>query len=54
MESDSGITYQVFNIFELLQLTGKAGRKNEGKYIAITIIVFMALNILTMAVEYFR
>lgn len=49
-----GITYQVFNIFELLQLTGKAGRKNEGKYIAITIIVFMALNILTMAVEYFR
>ena len=48
-----GITYQIFNITELLQLTGKIRKKDEGKCIAITIIVFMALNILTMAVEYF-
>ena len=48
-----GITYQVFNIIELMQLTGRVGRKEQGKCIAITIIVFMALNILTMAVEYF-
>ena len=48
-----GITYQVFNIIELMQLTGRVGKKDQGKCIAITIIVFIALNILAMAVDYF-
>ena len=48
-----GITYQVFNVCELLQLTGKVGKKDQGKCIAITIIVFMALNVLTIVLEHF-
>ena len=48
-----GITYQVFNVCELLQLTGKVGKKDQGKCIAITIIVFMALNVLTILLEHF-
>ena len=48
-----GITYQIFNITELLQLTGTIRKKDEGKGIAVAIVVFIALEILTLVVDHF-
>lgn len=49
-----GITYQIFNITELLQLTGKIRKKDEGKGIAVAIVVFIALEILALVIDHFN
>lgn len=48
-----GITYEVYNFFEYLQLTGKIRKKSEGKVIAFTIVFFIMLNIVFALVEHF-
>ena len=47
-----GITYEVCNFFEFLQLTGKISKKSEGKVIAVVIVVFISLELAVMALDH--
>ena len=48
-----GITYEVCNFFEFLQLTGKISKKSEGKVIAVIIVVFISLELAVALVDHF-
>ena len=48
-----GATYEVCNIFELLQLTGKISKKSEGKVTAIIIVFFILLHGTYIFIDYF-
>lgn len=48
-----GLTYEVYNFFEYLQLTGKIRKKSEGKVIAFVIVFFVVLNVAFAIVEHF-
>ena len=48
-----GLTYEVYNFLEYLQLTGKIRKKSEGKVIAVVIVFFVVLNGLFALVEHF-
>ena len=48
-----GITYEVCNFFEFLQLTGKISKKSEGKVIAVVIVVFISLELAVALVDHF-
>ena len=48
-----GITYEVCNFFEFLQLTGKICKKSEGKVIAVIIVVFISLELAVALVDHF-
>ena len=47
-----GITYEVCNFFEFLQLTGKISKKSEGKVIAVIIVVFISLELAVMLLDH--
>lgn len=48
-----GLTYEVFNFIEYLQLTGKIRKKSEGKTIAFVIVFFVVLNGVFALLEHF-
>lgn len=48
-----GATYEVCNLFEFLQLTGKISKKSEGKVIAVIIVIFIAMNLALAVADHF-
>ena len=48
-----GITYEVYNFMEFLQLTGKIRKKSEGKVIPVCIVFFIVLNLLFILADSF-
>lgn len=46
-----GITYEVCNFFEFLQLMGKISKKSEGKIVGVVIAVFITLELAVMFID---